>query len=324
MKFFVEELCQKVLSGVEISPEEAYKLIAVDPTGEEASIIRATAHALRLKYFKADVDLCSIVNVKSGKCTEDCQFCAQSAYYKTQIEIYPILSESEVLDRAKMMAGHGVHRYSMVSSGRGPEEEALEAYCHYYKQLNQQVQIGLCASHGIIDRNQASRLREAGVKRYHHNLETSETYYEKICTTHSYADRIETIRSAQAEGLEVCSGGIFGLGETLKDRVDLAYTLKMLEVDCIPLNILNPIPKTPLADVKLVTPEEILLSIAVFRLILPKTSIRVAGGRALLEERQWQVLNSGADGLMVGNYLTTQGGSIEADFEAIEQLGLKR
>lgn len=317
----MQELLQQIEAGKVIDRLEAYEMIQVEPKSQMAKQIIQTAERLTRQVYGQQIDLCSIVSVKSGKCTEDCHFCAQSVHFSVALETYDVMPFNEVFQKAEEMAKRGVHRYSMVSSGRGPSTIDLDTYVDYYEQLGK-IGIQLCASHGILNHEEAVKLKNAGVKRYHHNLETSERFYQTICTTHSYQERIETIKSAKKAGLEVCSGGIFGLGETLKDRVDLAFTLKDLSVDSVPLNVLNPIQGTPLADVKLMSAEEILLSIAVMRLILPKTSIRVAGGRGLLGTDQWQVLKSGADGLMVGNYLTTDGGSLEEDLRQIREMDL--
>ncbi|MBI5583086.1 MAG: biotin synthase BioB [Deltaproteobacteria bacterium] len=277
------------------------------------------------RQFKGDeIDLCSIINAKSGRCTEDCRFCAQSAHHPTRIARYPLLPEKELLAAAAGAAASGAGRFSLVTSGRSllkPGE--LERICRVIARLREQKALSPCASLGLLTPDQARALQEAGLVRYHHNLETGPAFYGSICSTHTFADRVKTLEIARAQGFSLCSGGIFGLGETLKDRLDLALTLKKLQVDSVPLNFLNPIPKTPLEHQPPLSPLEILKSIALFRFILPQADIRSCGGREkALRTLQPLMYLAGCNGTMIGNYLTTDGRAPGEDIQEIIDLGL--
>lgn len=278
------------------------------------------ADQLRQHYFKNYFDLCSINNIKSGKCTEDCTFCAQSVHFKTGSPTYDLMTVSEAMAVATHLENQGVHKHSLVSSGKALETQDLKTLLNVYEALNQ-TNLDLCASHGILTKDQALQLKAVGVKRYHHNLETSEAYYSSICSTHTYQDRIDTILACKDAGLEVCSGGIWGLGESREDRIDMLLTLKDLNVDSVPINILTPIEGTPLEDQPPLEAEEILKTLAIYRIVLEKTEIRLAGGRILLEEYLDQVYACGVNGILTGDYLTTTGFTVQKDKDLLTTLG---
>jgi biotin synthase len=250
--------------------------------------------------------LCSIINAKSGQCGEDCHFCVQSAHFTTDAPVYPLKSKDEVVAAAREAKEIGSHRFSIVTSGRGMNDRETDMVADMVATIIDEVGIPVCASLGIMDTAKLKRLKEAGLSRYHHNLETSREFFPKIVTTHTFEDRIDTIMASREAGLQVCSGGIFGLGESEDDRISMALTLRECEVDSVPLNILIPLPGTPLADRPQLTAPEILRTIALYRLILPDLAIRLAAGRG---EKKFQdflgtAFMAGADAMMIGGYLT--------------------
>ncbi|MCH4888066.1 biotin synthase BioB [Acidaminobacter sp. JC074] len=281
--------------------------------------LMSQADDLRRKYYKNHFDLCSINNIKSGKCSEDCSFCSQSIHFKTDSPAYDLIDQVKAFTEAKSLSDQGVHKHSLVSSGRHLDELDLENLLPIYKTLDQ-TPLSLCASHGLITEEQALKLKAIGVKRYHHNLESSESYYPEICTTHTYQDRIDTIKVCQKVGLEVCSGGIWGLGESRQDRIDMLLTLKELDVDSVPINILCPIKGTPLEDMAPLDPEEIMKTLCIYRIVLKDKEVRLAGGRVKLENLE-QVYKCGVNGILTGDYLTTTGFSVKKDIELLVELG---
>lgn len=315
---------EKVLAGEDLNRREIKRLAGNDkPEGIMALIF--WADRIR-RHFKGDeVDLCAIVNAKSGRCSEDCRFCAQSSHHPTRIAKYPLLPDKELLAAAEKAGASGAGRFSLVTSGRSIlKADEMERICRVITALRDRKALSPCASLGLLDSDQARALKEAGLARYHHNLETGPEFYSTICSTHTFADRVRTLETAREQGFSLCSGGIFGLGETLQDRIDLALVLRKLQVDSVPLNFLNPIPKTPLEHQPPLAPLEILKSIALFRFILPKADIRSCGGREkALRTLQPLMYLAGCNGTMIGNYLTTAGRSPEEDVQEIIDLGLK-
>lgn len=292
-------------------------------TGSEIFKLFTSANRTRIKYRGSKVDLCSIVNAKSGACPEDCSFCAQSSHSKTDIRAYPLLSEEEIIETAVSVKENGVRRFCVVTSGKKPSGMELDKICGFISEIRE---LGLqpCATLGILDTFQLRRLKEAGLHRYHHNLETSEAFFREICTTHTYQEKIKTIESAKSLGLSVCSGGVFGMGESWEDRIDMAFALKEIGVDSVPINFFMPISGTPLGDRELLNPLEALKIIAIYRLILPDCEIRVCGGRPkTLRDLNSYVFMAGADGLLIGNYLTTPGRDPADDIQMIKDLGLE-
>lgn len=317
-----EELAGKIFEGIPVGRDEAVRLIQMQ--GPRVYDLLALGGRIARHYGGNQVELCSIVNARSGRCSEDCAFCAQSARYRTGAVEYPLLEPEEILRRALRVQEAGVRRFSIVTSGRGISGRDLDGVLEAIRLLRRETDLSLCASLGIIGEREARMLREAGLTTYHHNLETAPGYFQKICSTHTYRERVETIVAARRAGLRVCAGGIIGLGESPAQRVELALELRRLSVDSVPLNILNPIPGTPLAGRERLPVLEVLKTIAVFRLLLPGAVLRLCGGRREgLRGAQALALMVGANGLMVGDYLTTRGELLERDLQMLVDLGLE-
>ncbi|RXM74154.1 biotin synthase BioB [Clostridium tetani] len=321
MKNIILEIEEKIYSDEDITFNEAITLFQSSYDKNLKNLLDA-ANRIRNKFNGNIVDLCSIMNAKSGRCSEDCKFCAQSEHYNTNIKKYNMINMSDALNLAKENKEHGINRFSLVTSGKALTSNNFEKALEIYKEINKRVNINLCASLGILSYNQLLQLKNVGVTMYHHNLETSREYYNKICTTHSYDERIETINNAKKAGLMVCSGGIIGMGETMTDRIKLAFELKSLQIQSIPINILNPVKGTPLEYTKRLEQNNILKTIAIFRFINPKASIRLAGGRNLIDNFGKGCFRAGANATISGNYLTTSGNKINDDIEMIKSLGL--
>ena len=311
----------KVLSGGSMDRREASALAAAG--NDELVDILAAAKRIREHFRGRTVDICSIVNAKSGACSEDCRYCAQSSHYATDAAVYPLIDAERMAEAAKGAKEHGARRFCIVTSGRGIDDAS--DLRNIAKGIERVRAIGLspCATLGTLGRPQLRYLRDAGLDRYHHNIETSREFFPNVCTTHSFDERIELLRHARDLGLTCCSGGILGMGETMQDRISMAFTLRELDVDSIPINFLMPVPGTPLADVAPITPAEALHAIALFRFILPEKEIRVCGGRgSALGDRHPLIFLSGADGFMIGNYLTRTGLDPKDDLAMLNDLGL--
>lgn len=319
---FLGELTERIISGDDITRSEGVRILSLG-TQEEIVVLLAHATMLRNRFKGNQIDLCAIVNAKSGRCTEDCVFCAQSAHYRTDIKTYPLMSTGEIVSASSEAGNVGAHRIGIVTSGKGIRTGGeLERICECVREISKTTHIIPCASLGVLSDEQLARLRDAGLTRYHHNLETAESHFPKICSTHTYKERVRTIRMVKQRGLEVCAGGIFGLGETPEQRVELSFALKDLEVDSVPLNFLNPVKGTPAEKQPLLPPLEMLKIIALFRFVLPKKDIRVCGGREVgLRTLQPLMYLAGANGTMVGNYLTTVGRDASIDLQEILDLG---
>lgn len=280
------------------------------------------ADRIREHFIGEKVDLCSIINGRSGRCPEDCKYCAQSAHNHTSCEIYDFLPEEKIVEACKLNESEGVDRFSIVTSGRALSGEEFEKAVHAYETMHAECKIDLCASMGFLNAEQLHRLHEAGVTSYHHNIETSKRNFPNICTTHTYEQKIETLKLVKKEGMCACSGGIIGMGETWKDRLDMAVSLAELGIDSIPINALMPIEGTPLENQPRLTEDEILRTIAFFRYINPEANIRLAAGRALLTNDGEIAFQSGASATITGNMLTTVAcATIRSDKQMLENLG---
>lgn len=311
----LEKIIKQIIDGGNISYQEAIMLVDID-----LEMLKQGANQIREHYCSNHFDLCSIINGKSGRCSEDCKYCAQSRYYQTEIDVYDLLDLKQIKEMALYNQNKGVGRFSIVTSGRKLSDFEFDKLLGIYRQLNDSCHISLCASLGLLNLKQFNKLKEIGVTRYHNNLETSRNYFKNICTTHTYDQKIQVIKDAKAAGLQVCSGGIMGMGESWQDRIDLAFTLKELEIKSIPINILNPIAKTPLEHQKPLPKEEVERIIAIFRFINPDATIRMAGGRGLLDDQGISVFKSGANGAITGDMLTTSGITIDDDQKNIKAL----
>ncbi len=313
-------LLEKILEGGSLSKKDACSIAEI--SGPDIFSLFASANKVRHHFKGNAAGLCSIINAKSGACSEDCSFCAQSSRSKANAEVYPLLRKNMIVRAAREARESGVKRFSIVTSGRKVSEKDLVKIAGTVSEIRN---LGLlpCASLGLLKENELSLLREAGLDRYHHNLETSERFFPRICGTHSFTDKIKTIKAAQSVGLSLCSGGIFGMGETWQDRIDMAFSLKELDVDSVPINFLVPIKGTALKDRDLLHPFEALKIVSLYRFILPRKEIRICGGRMqVLGEFHSMVFSAGADGMITGNYLTTLGRSPEDDLRLIETHGL--
>lgn len=319
MRNIVSEIEDNVIKGQTISFEEAVRLSQT----EDVEALFAVADKIRVKFKGNKVDLCSIMNAKSGRCSENCKYCAQSGHYYTGIEEYPLVCLEDALKMARENEQCGVHRFSLVTSGRAINGEDFYKIIEMIKVLKQETKLKLCASLGCISYDQAVELKKAGLTMYHHNVETSSDYFDEICDTHAHQDRMDTIKNVTAAGLDVCCGGIIGMGESMEQRIKMAFEINELGVKFIPINILNPIKGTPLEKAEKLNPIEILKTFSIFRFIIPNGSIRYAGGRNALGELQGVGLKAGVDGVMVGNYLTTVGNKISDDIRMIKGLGLE-
>ncbi|WP_044469598.1 biotin synthase BioB [Mannheimia massilioguelmaensis] len=315
----IEAVKNRIIQGEELNKQDALELALHAP-------LQALCHAaneIREQLCGKKFNLCSIINVKSGRCPENCSYCAQSARFETDCETYDVLSQEAVLQFAQSHEAEDTHRFSLVASGRGIKENSrdLNKYCAIYEALEDKTSLHLCASLGLADVPALKQLKASGVQTYHHNLESSRRFYAKICTTHTYEDRVQTCKNALAVGMDICSGGIFGLGENMEDRIDMALELRSLGVTSVPINILTPIKGTPLENAPPLTTEEILRSIAIYRFLLPKAYLRFAGGRNNLGSEVKTALKSGINSALTGNFLTTQGDTIDSDKKMIKSLG---
>lgn len=311
----ITDLKNKILEGYIITKEEAMEL-----ADRDLNILCNCANEIR-KYFCGNrFDICTIINGKSGRCSENCKFCAQSIHYPVHAPEYPIIGTDAIVEEALYNYNKGILRYSVVTSGRRLSDEELDGLCESYKEVAKSCNIALCASHGLLTYEQFVNLKKAGVDRYHNNLETSRRNFPNICTTHTYDDKINAIKNAQKAGMEVCSGGIMGLGETMEDRIDMALDLRELGITSIPINILNPIKRTPFQDRHILSPAQVRRIVAIYRFILPKSAIRLAGGRGLLLDKGKSAFKSGANAAISGDMLTTSGITIEEDMKLIKAL----
>lgn len=274
------------------------------------------------EYFCGDkVDLCTIINGRSGRCGEDCKYCAQSAHNHTNCEVYDFLPKEKILAEALANEKEGVDHFAIVTAGRSLSGEDFEKAIDAYETMHRECKLDLCASLGFLTKEQFHRLHEAGVTSYHDNIETSRRNFPNICTTHTYDEKIATIKMAQEEGFCVCSGGIIGMGETWEDRLDMAVSLAELGIMSIPINTLMPIPGTPLENLKQLSEEDILRTIAFFRYINPEANVRLAAGRALVTNDGEAAFSGGASATITGNMLTTSGSTIESDKKLLRGLG---
>jgi biotin synthase len=317
----IRECAARVLAGEQLGAEEALELAKA--SGADLLFLLAYGGKIKEQMTGNQVDLCSIISARTGSCSEDCAFCAQSAFYSTGVKEHDLLDEQLILAKAKKMAALGAHRFDIVISGRGVKhgEADFEKIINILKRIRRETGLDLCACLGTLTDAGAQALKEAGVTRYNHNLETARSFFPQIVSTHTYEERLETVRAVKKAGMEICCGGIIGLGETMAQRIELALTLRELEVEAIPLNILNPIPGTPLAGKEILNPWEVLKTIAIFRFLLPARNIRYAGGREkALGELQPLGIMAGLNGMLIGGYLTTPSNEVEQDLAMLKNL----
>lgn len=314
------KLKDKAINTAGIDHDDAQKL---NETGQkDPFLLMAYASQIREHFKGRKIGLCAIVNAKSGVCAENCRFCAQSVHYGTDAPVYPLILSQEIIEKGRTAFEAGARYFGIVTSGtRIDDQDEWEEIYRAIAGLNE-VGIKPCGSLGMLDHKMASNLKGSGLFRYHHNLETSRSFFDAICSTHAYDEDIETVRIAKKAGLSVCSGGIIGLGEKMEHRIELAMTLKELDVDSVPINILNPIEGTPLAGTPPLSPMEILLTVAIYRFILPDKDIKLCGGKEKnLRQLLPMAIVAGCNSFMTGNYLTTLGRDTEKDLEMIADLG---
>ncbi|MEG1539331.1 MAG: biotin synthase BioB [Muribaculaceae bacterium] len=313
------ELKNKILAGEKISFEDAELLSKYD----DVDALCDAANEIRERMCGVKVDTCSIINARSGRCSENCKWCAQSHQFATGVDEYEFVDEAELMDMARHNDRRGVHRFSLVTSGRKVSRKDIVRFCGDYRRISAETDLYMCASMGLLGEEELLLLKDAGVKRYHCNLETSESNFANLCSTHTSADKKRTIKTAKAIGMDVCSGGIIGMGETMNQRIELAFELRELGVDSVPINILNPIKGTALEDTPLISDDEIMRTVAVFRFILPTIALRFAGGRARLsKDVERRIFLGGMNGALIGDMLTTIGNRIDDDYALFDSLGL--
>ncbi len=320
---FLACLTHKIIhENYKISRDEALQVAFISK--DDAMLLFHHAKKIREAFRGEKVSLCSIVNAKSGACPEDCTFCAQSRHFKTGSPVYGMMKPDEIVEKAKIAKNDGAEAFGLVISGRGiKNRKELEEIGAIVKRLREEVEIDVHGSFGILSLEETNYLRDCGVTVINHNLETSERHFSDICTTHTYQDRIETLKNIRASGMKLCAGGLFGVGETLEDRVDMALDIRVLDVETVPLNFLHPIQGTPLQEIHPLSPMQCLMTIALYRFILPKQEIKICGGREKnLRDLQSMIFFAGADSMMIGNYLTTAGREPELDWRMMRDLDL--
>lgn len=316
--YTLNALKNAVMSGENITKEEALWLYNA-PLNE----LCHAANDIREHFCGVAFDICAVINGKSGRCSENCVYCAQSVSYQTNIQSFPLLSTKEILTQANHNDKRGILRCSIVTSGKASTDSEIDQICKSVRAIKEQAGISVCVSLGLLKEEQLRRLYEAGVTRIHNNLETSRRYFPVICSTHSFEDKIVVLQAAQRTGLTVCSGGLMGLGETPEDRVELALSLRSLGIKSVPVNMLNPIPGTSLENEPHLSCREMRRIVAVFRFLLPAAAIRLAGGRGLLPDKGRSCFLSGANAAISGDMLTTAGISLEDDMQMLQELGYK-
>jgi len=317
---FIHGCMNKVLAGGSITFEEAEQLLAT----EDVMALADCANTITRTFNGDMVDVEALINAKSGRCPEDCSFCAQSSFYETGITKYPLLPKEVLVENAKKAKESGATSFCLVCAYRDPPEKDFQQICETISEIRSKVDIEVNVSLGFMTLARACRLRELGVKRYNHNLEAAESYFSKICKTHDFADRVNTAKIVKQAGLQLCSGGIIGMGESEKERLELAFSLASLHPEEVPINILIGREGTRMADLKPIEPLEAIKTIAVWRFIMPKTILKIAGGREVhLKDKDRLALKAGANGIITGGYLTTGGNAPNKDIAMIKEIGLK-
>jgi biotin synthase len=319
----IDEITQRVLNGGETSAAEGQWLLGLHH--DYLPWLMAGADRIRKTNRGDEIEVCAISNVRSGNCSENCSFCSQSGHHKnTTAPVYGFIESEDLTQQAQRAREWGASDFGVVSKGWGMRsQKEREKLGEYFKEMEQQSDIGRCASLGVLTEQTATELKGMGLENYHHNLESAESFFDNVCTSHTYQENIDTIRNARDAGLRVCAGGILGMGESLEQRIELAVQLRDLGVESVPLNFLSPQAGTPMADREPMSAHEILQSIAVFRYLLPKAEIRIAGGRQFLGDMQSMIFMAGASGVMIGDYLTTSGRSVDDDLKMFDDLKLR-
>ena len=316
MKTDLKNLANEIIHGKRLSRTDSLSFF-IDA---DLEILAEGADRIRRELCGDRVDLCTIINGRSGRCPEDCKFCAQSSFHRTGCEMYDMLDEETALLDCREKEKAGIHAYSIVTAGRTVEGKALDKLIHIYETLHRECSIDLCASHGLLTADAFARLKQAGVKRYHANIETSRRNFPNVCTTHTYDDKIREITLAQNARLEVCSGGIIGMGESWEDRIDMAVSLSELGITSIPINALIPVNGTPFGELPPLTEDEIIRTAAIFRYLNPTASIRMAAGRSYFKDGGKRLFTSGVNAAITGDMLTTTGTGIRQDIKMLKDM----
>lgn len=318
----IDAITHRILDGGEMTREEGQWMIQLND--DYMPWLMAGADRIRKTFRGNEVEICAISNVRSGNCSENCSFCSQSGHHQTQAPVYNFIPKETLTQQAKQARDWGASDFGVVSKGWGVRsQKERDQLSEYFQTLDRESDIGRCASLGVLDQESAQFLKHSGMENYHHNLECAESFFDKVCTTHTYQENIDTIKHAREAGLRVCAGGILGMGESLEQRIELADTLRQLGVDSVPMNFLNPQAGTPMEKVEPLSAMEILKCISVYRYMLPKAEIRIAGGRQFLGELQSMIFMAGASGVMIGDYLTTKGRQVEDDLKMLQQQNLR-
>lgn len=323
MLYKLDLIGEKVLLKKEITRDEALYILTLED--KYLIYLLAWTDRIRQTFRGNEIDLCSVINARSGGCTEDCSFCSQSTFFSTGIGTYPILPLDTIVEGAKNAKSVGATKFCLATSGKGIRNiKELDKLCTVVERIRKETGIGVCATLGALTEEEMLALKSSGLTRFHHNLETAEEYFPNVCTTHSYKDRIEQVRLAKSLGLSTCSGGIFGIGENIEHRINLAFAIMSLDVDSVPINFLMPVEGTPLSDVTPISPIDSIKIIALFRFLIPDKEIRVCGGRInALHDLHPLIFSGGANGMMIGNYLTKSGREPNKDLQLLKDLGLQ-
>lgn len=310
---------QQIKNNTPLTPSQILEITLNTPLEELLSM----ANEIRQHFLKNDFDSCSIMNARSGMCSENCKWCSQSKFHNSDVEIYPLVNDSQAIEHATDNHCKGIRRFSLVTSGRTLCDAEVDKAYRLYQAIGARCTIKLCASMGLLNHEQLQKLYDAGVRRYHCNIETAPSFFPELCTTHTTQEKVATIKTAQKVGMEICSGGIIGMGETMAQRVEMAFFLRDLGVNSVPINVLNPIKGTALESQPALSDQELLRSFAMFRLVLPDIHIRFAGGRTLFNHLVKKALQGGVSGAIMGDMLTTIGASVAEDKKMIAELGLE-
>ena len=314
----INRVKEQVIKGTSLTKKEALLLVNTEHKTE----LYKAANEIRFALKGNNFDVCSIENAKSGACSEDCKWCSQSAHNNSKVDVYEMVDSKTAVEMAKRNENYGVKRYSLVTSGRSVSNKNIDKLCETYTDIRKESDISFCASMGLLNKEKMQKLQKVGIEHYHCNLETSRRFFPELCSTHTYDEKIETIKIAQDLGIKICSGGIIGMGETMEDRIDMALDLAKLGVQSIPVNILNPVEGTALDKAKPLSKDEILSSIAIIRFINPNANLRFAGGRNMMKEFQEEALHAGINSAVVGDLLTTTGSSgVEEDLKNFRKAG---
>ena len=313
----IGRLKERIEQGYRLGYDEALELLRTTPETE----LCALAHALRTRYQGKTIDMCSIMNARSGRCSEDCKWCAQSKFHKTEVEVYPLVGAGEAVEEAAGNARKGVKRFSLVTSGRTLSDADTDRICAIYRRIGSEVSVSLCASLGLLNLEQMRRLKESGVRRYHCNLETAPSYFPKLCSTHTVAEKLRTIGWAREAGLEICSGGIIGMGESERQRIEFALAIRDTGAVSVPMNVLNPIPGTRLEKALPLSDRDVLRAAALMQIVNPDASVRLAGGRSRIKHLEPELFRCGVSASIVGDLLTTSGSDIDTDKAMFKKWG---